>query len=184
MSMDNIKTPRRQHGSVLAVSLFILVILTIIGVSSMVSTTLEEKMSGNFRDRQMAFNAAETALAYAEDFVNTNINAASVFDDTNGYYSPNNGPGSNDVFDVATWWNSDADSIEYPLTISYVNTKPRYTIEYRGDVGEEEGTSIGIGGYGESTGGGQISSFRITVRATGLTDNSVVILQSYYGKRL
>lgn len=182
MSRDNLKSPSLQNGAVLAVSLLILVVLTIIGISSMVTTNLEEKMSGNFRDRQIAFNAAETALAYAEDFANTSINSASVFDNTNGYYEAYNGPGSYNAF-ASSWWATGA-SQPYPNTINGVSTPPRFTIEYRGDVGEEEGTSIGIGGYGESTGGGAISSFRITVRATGLTDNSVVILQSYYGKRL
>ncbi len=179
---DNLKSPHQQRGSVLAVSLLILVVLTIIGVSSMVTTSLEEKMSGNFRDRQLAFNAAEVALAYAENYVNTNINSASVFDDSSGFYANGNGPGQDYAF-ASSWWTATA-SREVPITISDVGTRPRFTVEYRGEVGEEEGTSINIGSYGESTGGGEITSFRITVRATGLTDNSVVILQSYYGKRL
>ena len=185
MSRDNLTSPRLQNGAVLAVSLLILVVLTIIGISSMVTTSLEEKMSGNFRDRQIAFNVAETTLAYAENFANNNINSASIFDDTNGFYAAYNGPGLHNSFDTATWWTG-TNSVELPgsVSIGTVAARPRFTIEYRGEVGEEEGTSINIGGYGESTGGGAIESFRITVRAVGLTNNSVVILQSYYGKRL
>lgn len=181
-SLNYMTSPRSQTGSVLVLSLLILVVLTILGVSSMSSTSLEEKMSGNFRDRQIAFHAAETALAYAENYVNSSINSASVFNDSNGYYAAYNGPGLNDSFN-SSWWTGTNSQI-LPVSISEVKTQPRYTIEYRGDVGQEEGTSVNLGSYGESSGGGVISNFRITVRATGLTDNSVVILQSYYGKRL
>lgn len=174
----------RQSGSVLILAMLILVVLTILGVSSMSTTSLEEKMAGNFRDRQIAFNAAETALAHAEKFVNDTINSASVFTSSGGLYDSYDGPTQQNAFDDA-WW-TDANSIQMSGadSIAEVYTQPRYTIEYRGEVGAEEGTSVNIGGYGESSGGGEITSFRVTVRATGLSDNSVVFLQSYYGKRL
>ncbi len=173
---------KNQRGSILIISLMILVVLTMIGVSSMSTSSLQERMAGNFRDRQIAFQAAEMTLAYAEDFANNNINSASIFNDTNGYYSQYNGPTSFNAFD-STWWTGTNCQV-LPTTIDQVRTQPCYTIEYRGDIGEEEGTSINLSGYGESTGGGQISNFRVTVRATGLSDNTLVILQSNYGKRL
>jgi len=173
---------RWQSGSVLILALLILVVLTILGVSSMSTTSLEEKMAGNFRDRQIAFNAAETALAEAEAYINDSINSASVFTNSNGLYDSYDGPTQHDAFEDA-WWTA-SNSIGQSEAIDEVKTQPRYTIEYRGDIGEAEGTSVNIGGYGETSGGGEITSFRITVRATGLTDNSVVFLQSYYGKRL
>lgn len=173
---------KNQHGSILIVSLMILVVLTMIGVSSMSTSSLQERMAGNFRDRQIAFQSAEMTLAYAEEFARNSINSASLFDDTNGYYSQYNGPTNLNAFD-STWWTT-TKSQALPTTIAQVRTQPRYVIEYRGDVGITEGTSINVGGYGESTGGGLISNFRITVRATGLSDNTKIILQSNYGKRL
>ena len=56
----------RQSGIVLIVSLFVLVLLTIIGVSGMKVTSLEEKMAGNDRDQSIAFQAAEAALRAGE----------------------------------------------------------------------------------------------------------------------
>lgn len=50
----------------LFLSLVFLLVLTLIGVSSMRSTTLEERMAGNFRDRSLALEAAEAALREAE----------------------------------------------------------------------------------------------------------------------
>ena len=173
---------KAQRGSILIVSLMILVVLTMIGVSSMSTTSLQERMAGNFRDRQIAFQAAETALAYAEEFARNNINSASIFIDANGLYSTYNGPTNLNAYD-ASWWTT-TNSIALPTAIDQVRTQPRYIIEYRGDIGESEGTSINVGGYGVSAGGGLIANFRVTVRATGLSDNTKIILQSNYGKRL
>ena len=57
---------KQQTGSALIVSLSILLILTILGVSAMRTASLEERMAGNSRDSQMAFEAAEAALRAAE----------------------------------------------------------------------------------------------------------------------
>ena len=173
---------KNQRGSILIISLMILVVLTMIGISSMSTSSLQERMAGNFRDRQIAFQAAEMTLAYAEDYAKNSINSSSVFNDTNGFYSEYKGPTNLNAYD-STWW-TDADSQALPTTIDQVRTQPRFIIEYRGDIGQEEGTSVNISGYGESAGGGIISNFRVTVRATGLSDNTKVILQSNYGKRL
>ena len=160
----------------------ILVVLTMIGVSSMTTSSLQERMAGNFRDRQIAFQAAEMTLAYAEEFAKDAINSASIFNNTNGYYDSYDGPTNLNAF-TGDWWTGTNSQI-LPTAIDQVRTQPRYIIEYRGDIGEEEGTSINLSGYGESSGGGKISNFRVTVRATGLSDNTTVILQSNYGKRL
>ena len=179
---------KKQKGSVLVISLLILVVLTILGVSSMNSTSLQEKMSGNFRDREIAFQAAEMALAYAENYAKNSINSSAAFTDSNGYYTFRKGPSSNNAFtgnggSITNWWTG-TDSQVLPTTIDEVRTQPRFTIEYRNEVGIDEGTSINIGAYGESTGGGAITSFRVTARGTGQSDNTQVILQSNYGKRL
>ncbi len=56
----------KQQGAVLVVSLIMLLVMTLIGLSSMRTTILEEKMAGNFRDSNIAFQAAEAALRDAE----------------------------------------------------------------------------------------------------------------------
>ena len=62
----------RQRGSILIVSLGLLAILTLIGLSGANTTTLEERMSGNFRDQQVAFQSAEAVLADAESWIEAN----------------------------------------------------------------------------------------------------------------
>lgn len=56
----------RERGVSLVVSLIFLIILTILGLTAMRVATLEERMSGNARDRSIAFQAAEAALRDAE----------------------------------------------------------------------------------------------------------------------
>lgn len=56
----------RQQGVVLFVALVFLVMLTVIGISLFGTTTGEEKMARNYRDYNLAFQAAESALRDAE----------------------------------------------------------------------------------------------------------------------
>ena len=135
---------KKQHGSVLILSLVILSVLTLIGVSSMSSSSLQEKMAGNFRDRELAFQAAEAALADGERFALNNINTPGAFSDdgTDGLYTTYNGPTSNNAFDYSTWWTATKSKIFTGTAIAEVRTQPRFIIEYRSEVGEEEGTSI------------------------------------------
>jgi len=58
--------PVKQRGAVLVFCLVFLAVLTLLGVSSMESAVLEERMAGNMRDYSMAFQAAESALRDAE----------------------------------------------------------------------------------------------------------------------
>ena len=57
---------KHQSGAVLPISLIMLLLLTLIGVTGSQMTGLEEKMAGNMRDRNIAFQAAEAALRDAE----------------------------------------------------------------------------------------------------------------------
>ena len=59
--------PSQQRGIALVVGLMMLVILAIISISAITTTTLDESMAGNMRDRELAFQAAESALRHAEN---------------------------------------------------------------------------------------------------------------------
>lgn len=57
--------PLRQAGVVLIMALVMLTVLTLIGVSSMSSSTLEMKVAGNMQQHMVAFQAAQSRLAFA-----------------------------------------------------------------------------------------------------------------------
>ncbi|AOY00950.1 PilX N-terminal domain-containing pilus assembly protein [Jeongeupia sp. USM3] len=63
---------RRQNGFVLVVSLILLVIVTILVVNAMRTTTMNEKMTGNYMDRNRAYQAAEQALRQGEALLQNN----------------------------------------------------------------------------------------------------------------
>lgn len=54
--------PRRERGVVLIIGLIMLMIITIISVAAIRTTTTDEKIAGNARDRDRAFQAAEAAV--------------------------------------------------------------------------------------------------------------------------
>jgi type IV pilus assembly protein PilX len=79
--------PKQQSGVVLVISLVMLLLLTLIGVTSVQTTSLEEKMAGNMRDQNIAFQAAEAALRDAEEDIDSvRISGITNFDNvcTNG----------------------------------------------------------------------------------------------------
>lgn len=76
--MKNIKHSTKQSGTVLFVSLILLLIMTLLGITGMQTTILEEKMAGNYRDQAIAFQAAESTLRDAEkDIRSTRISGLS-----------------------------------------------------------------------------------------------------------
>ena len=60
---------KKQTGVVLVVGLVFLLVMTIIGVTAIQSSTMQERMAGNASDRNLAFQSAETALKRGEDEV-------------------------------------------------------------------------------------------------------------------
>ena len=158
-----------------------MLVLTILGVSGMKTSLLEEKMAGNLRDSQLAFQAAEATLKQAEQYIEQNIVSISGFDND----------GSDGLYDKTTerpWesinWDS-TDSIEYTnFDTSYsIHTPPRFILQHLVSQNNNN-DELNLDNYGQGTGSGRIEMFLITARATGSSGNSVVMLQSTYGKRL
>ena len=61
-SLDLNNSFHTQSGSVLTVSLFILLVITIVGATAINDTVMEEKMSSNFQNGHTAFQAAEPSV--------------------------------------------------------------------------------------------------------------------------
>lgn len=61
--------PTPPRGAVLVVGLVLLLILTVIGVSALQTTALQERMTGNLRQGNVAFQAAEGALQAALTYI-------------------------------------------------------------------------------------------------------------------
>ncbi len=170
--------PRTQKGVALFISLVLLLILTIIGVSSVQTTTLELRMSRNEHDRLLAFQSAESALRDAEVALEA-VPSVAFFDGTNGLYQ------IADMGNDETWW-ADAtwtggNSVVAPTDIADVAGPARYIVEHMGAIVRENNAYQQDGPYTNAS-ADRIEMFRITARGIGGTQNSVVMLQTTYGR--
>lgn len=142
-----------KEGAVLIISLIMLLLLTIIGVTAIQTTSLEEKMAGNMRDQNLAFQAAESALRVGE--TETATIAASDF------YT-----GSTNPLSDINWANASVRA--YKANALYIIESPTITYGF----GYEAGTP--------SSSAQTNYWYRITARGTSGTGNAIVILQSIF----
>ena len=171
----------RQRGAVLAVSLMILLVMTMIGISGMRGTVLQERMASNTKDRNQAFQAAESAMRDAEAYIESIVTTGS-FNGSSGLFGETQA--EPDYLDPNTWTDNSL-SVEAPnLPGSYV--PPRYFIRQFGKITGVQG-AMNLGGYGDNKGIGDVTAFRITTRGTGAAQDddgasTEVVLRSYYGR--
>ena len=57
----------RESGAILVISLLLLLVMTLLGIAAMQTTGMEERMAGNTRNINLAFQGAEAGLRDAED---------------------------------------------------------------------------------------------------------------------
>ena len=144
---------KEGEGAVLIISLIMLLLLTIIGVTAIQTTSLEEKMAGNMRDQNLAFQAAESALRVGE--TETATIAASDF------YT-----GSTNPLSDINWANAFVRA--YKENALYIIEPPTITYGF----GYEAGTP--------SSSAQTNYWYRITARGISGTGNAIVILQSIF----
>lgn len=167
-----------QHGSALVVSLIFLVIMTIIGVTAMQSTTLEEKMAGNMVDNSMALQAAEAALRDGENVIRTLAGRPITVDSCGSppcFWAL--GKAGDLQSKNQSWWTTNGREYGTAGTQDFTGLveDPRFVIEEQDFVRDELGA-------GRGTVTGRVY-YRITARARGQTDASEVVLQTVYSKR-
>jgi type IV pilus assembly protein PilX len=178
--------PSRQAGAALITGLIFLVVLTMIGITAARMSTLEERMSGNMRDRAVAMQAAELALRDAErDVTNAvtasarNISGLTDFSADCGTATGTtaddglcySGPGVATTIISGNGFSGAISTTAYgdytgATGITGLSAQPRYAIE-----GIKK-TPPG--------GGGEVFYYRITARAQGVNPNTVVWLQEVF----
>ena len=172
----------KQTGSALIVALSILVVLTLLGVASMQGSSLQEKMAGNSRDAQVAFQAAEAAIRQGELYV-FNIVGLDDFSPTGGiggYYTARTG--NAEAWTVEGNW-ATAQDVNYTMTSSSsVSRNPHYIVQViESNMGLGDTPNLGSD-YGQTFSLQSVGVFQITARGYGISPNTRVMLQSYYGR--
>ncbi|MCK4742595.1 MAG: hypothetical protein KAT25_02110 [Sulfuriflexus sp.] len=166
----------KQQGAVLIVSLIILLLMTIIGVSSMKTTTLEERMAGNMRDQNLAFQSAEAAIVEGETYLRDTV--LIVTDGTAGLHDIGLAP---DPLVPATWTTA-ASSRSATVSLND-DQNARFYIEKLGDIEKPTGRNLTFDPAGNKTNGGDITGYKVVAIGEGPSGESQAILASYYGKK-
>ncbi|NEX23280.1 hypothetical protein G3480_23785 [Thiorhodococcus mannitoliphagus] len=163
---------RRQEGVVLVIGLIILLVMTIIGMTAIQTTSLDEHMAGNVRARNVAFQGAEAALRAGESWINATSNQAAATASTNianpAQWDGTSSPARTGFLSVSTW---PADS--RPAYSDFASDGPSYHVGPPYEVspgGIEWGTA--------PTEPREI--YVVTALSRGATDTAIVILQTMY----
>lgn len=174
-----------QRGSALIVALVFLLAMTLIGVTAMQGTNQEERMAGNARDRNLAFQASEAAIREGEEWLRPRnaLPASNAFPCSTGQLQTCvlqrvGMPDLVSQMQNASWWTSNAREYGTVGTtqISSAKTDPYYVIVERAFLRDE----LGIGFKSTPTGR---DIYDVTARGTGMTDDAKVMLQTTYAKR-
>lgn len=147
-----------QRGVTLIVALIFLAILMLLGVTVAQTTSMEERMAGNTRDRDLALQSAEAALEDAQTDLLGYL--ANPFDGSTPGLMAFDSANAND----SAYWNAydwAGASQEASVDLDLVAEQPKYVIEKLPDVATTK-------------------RFRITARGVGSSTNTVVILQAGY----
>lgn len=175
-----------QSGVALITGLIFLVLLTIIGVTAMQTTMLEERMAGNLRDENLAFQAAEAGLRAGEKYLEgATVGPFLTVKNSTGLYQPA-------LSSTTEWWETAdiwtaAASRAYITPLTGVATLPRFIIEDMSfqtkctnagcvniPLPKTPGGSLKMGAVNET------GLYRVTARGTGGTDQATIVLQSYF----
>ncbi|WNZ56947.1 PilX N-terminal domain-containing pilus assembly protein [Microbulbifer sp. MKSA007] len=176
------RTIRSQSGAVLMVSLIILLILTLIGISGARSILMSERMTFASRDAKVALEVAESVARRGEDYIETLTN----LDDfgTTGWRRTA-GDGPDDLFDENTW--TDASSVEQEVPMEGVDGQAltgRMFIELAGLTEDDTNiTDMDKSADSIRSDGTEIQVFKIVSRGVGVGGTERIII-TLYGKEI
>ena len=165
-----------QRGAILVTSMLLLLVLTIIGVTVMQMSRMQERMAGNTRDLNLAFQAAEGALRGTESFIRQQVarpigcttSPCDVWlqDSLTGAVANRSD----------TWW--DANGQTYgQAAMAGVNEPPTSVVEELGFVRTDGGVVMG-----QDPPDGR-DFFQVTSRSTGGSGLAEIVLQSTYTRK-
>lgn len=124
----------RQRGVALAVALILLVVVTLVGLAAVGGTLMQQKMSANFYDRQIAFQATEAAMRQAALAIQATTTAGPA-----GFYDCSTGAANTCLANPFNDTNVPSSAI-YTLTSNTTYTlsgmlagKPQYIVQYMGN---------------------------------------------------
>ncbi|MGK0169348.1 MAG: type IV pilus assembly protein PilX [Gammaproteobacteria bacterium] len=173
-------TGKRQHGSVLILSILFLTLITILAIGAARTSSVEALMGHGVRDLQAAFQAGESGLDAGENWLHDQVSQPAPEASGSSCTAPcdvwvlyGKGAFPDTETKDATWWAANGRLANN--TLPGVSTQPRYLLEEQ--MFAPDSLTIGIGVPPGRT------FYRVTTRGTGGTDAAEVLLQSSYVRR-
>lgn len=167
----------KQKGTVLVFSLVILSVLTLIAVTSLKTSIMDEKMTGNFRDGEIALQAAEAGMRDA--FVA--IDTLDIVDLNGADGLLNFADAEPDYLNQNTWADGQANYTESVIfdDPNQFARPPRRVIKFI-DLIPICGESFDPDDPITSSPACNPRGFRVTVFGTGRSPNTTKVIQAYY----
>lgn len=166
-----------QRGAIMVISLLLLLVMTVLALTASQSTTLQERMAGNARDTDIAFQAGEAGLRDAEAALATmartgtsgkpddcNATSSCAIKQRDVNFKPDFARADDFWADNTRQYGGDEKQI------AEVASDPLIYTEKRGEVRDTLSTG--------TPGGSGTAYYAHTVRAKGGTDTATVVLQS------
>lgn len=164
----------QQKGAVLVVSLIILLVLTLIAISVLQSSVVEQKISFHYQDANIALQSVDAAQRQVENLID-GLADTSGFINQNGLYESGQTP---DPYLASTWTGTVSSVLTLP---NFGADPPRYFIE-RVQTLENGAMSLNIYNYGQNPQPGSVTLFRIVTYSTGRSGDAQTIAQSFYAR--
>lgn len=174
----------KQSGAVLLISLVILLVLTLLAISGMQGSVMQERMATAQRDGMLALETAERAMREAEAALD-NLPDLNDFGSTTGFYESTAGSTNSppSPFGANTWSRSGqtGDPVSAIAASSVDGTSPMYFFDYKGTVTLDSESQLprDISQYGGQA-PAEFDYARIVVRAPGPSGTSARILEGFY----
>ena len=170
---------QKQQGAALIIGLTLLMALTIIGIGTLSTTSLEHRMVNNMADTNNAFNLAETSARMQVLQINTLFPSTGLPDCDEYSITPCFRKGLSPFWwNDANWWKTETSKILGGIKTSESKSQPDHVIE---NVDQDLYTLRLGHDYKPASG---VVYYRVTTRATGLTDSAEVITQQVVRKKL
>ncbi|MDO8811614.1 MAG: PilX N-terminal domain-containing pilus assembly protein [Gallionella sp.] len=167
--------PHKQSGSTLIISLIILILLMLLGVTAMNTSDTQFQLAGNLQFEDSAMNNTETAINASETW----LAASGVTNYNNAGFTTYNAGASPQLYPAA--------AVVDPLTMTWDNTtssqvagtdNQRYIIQQVTTNSRLAGSSQAVGGR-TSTGCNQVNTYRVTGRGQSAR-GATKFVESYY----
>lgn len=172
---------QNQSGAVLIVGLVMVLLISIVALSGIRGTNLQEVMAGNLRNKTITFQAAESALVTGEAVVDYRVAAPECTNAPVTCYRPLESQLAKDSVVYLDGNDFEAKSREANIDLSAagIGDKPSFIIEELSPFIPMDGSDLTFGGSGGLV---KIVPYRIIARGTGMgrdSESSVIVLSTY-----